>query len=134
MTTAAQNMLYTQVSGVLFAPEGIQIEKHIIIKSNVGVVPSSTLIETFEHVNFEVLQQFLIYNEFCHKVEDHTTLQLIEGDLSSEAAEPPPTESSNKTDSETQSTSASSYFFFPELVKAEKPEDIMKSGSMNGYT
>ena len=134
MTTAAQNMLYTQVSGVLFAPEGIQIEKHIIIKSNVGVVPSSTLIETFERVNFEVLQQFLIYNEFCQKVEDHTTLQLIEGDLSSEAAEPPPTESSNKTDSETQSTSASSYFFFPGLVKAEKPEDIMKSSSMNGYT
>ena len=135
MTTTAQNLLYTQVNGVLFAPEGIQVKKRIVIKSNVGVVPSSTLIETFEHVNFEVLQQFLIYNELCQKIEDHTTLQLIEGDLSSVAADSPPAESSNKRDSETQSTTnALSYFFFPGLVKAEKPEDIMKGSSMYGYT
>ena len=138
MTERAQKVLYTEVNGVLFAPEGVTVEKRITINSNVGIVPSSTLIETFERVEFELLQQFLIYNEFCQKVEDHTTLQLIEGGLSSEseAAKSPSADSSNERELETQSTTNPlplSYFFFPGLVKAEKPKHIMKDTSKYRY-
>ena len=134
MTAPAQKALYTEVNGVLFAPESVTVEKRITIKSNVGIVPSSALIETFEHVNFELLQQFLIYNEFCQKIEDCTTLQLIEGGLSSEAAESPSADNSNKRELEPQSTTNPlPYFFFPGLVKADKPEGIMKGSSKYGY-
>ena len=134
MTERAQKVLYTEVNGVLFAPEGVMVEKRVTIRSNVGVVPSSTLRQTFERVNFELLQQFLTYNELCQKVEDHSTLQLIEGGLSSEAAESLTAGKSNEGDLETQSaTNPLSYFFFPGLVKAEKPEGIMKDSSKYGY-
>ena len=136
MTEIAQKVLYTDVNGVLFAPEDVTVEKRIIINSNVGIVPSSSLMETFERVDFELLQQFLIYNELCQKVEDHTTLQLIRGGLSSEseAAKSPLADSSNERELETQSTTNPlPYFFFPGLVKAEKPKHIMKDTSKYRY-
>ena len=77
MTSKAQSLLFTRVNGALFAPEGF--EEHIHIESNVGVVHSSTLKKNFLNVNFEVLQQFLVYNEFCQKIEDQETLELIQG-------------------------------------------------------
>ena len=136
LTTTAQNILYTQVNGVLFAPESVRIEKRITIKSSVGVIPSSTLKENFRDVDFEVLQQFLVYNEFCQKIEDHTTLQLIEGSLKSELAKPSTVESAaEELSSETHNTTSSvSYFFFPGLVKAEKPKDIAMASVYHAYT
>ena len=133
LTTTAQNILYTQVNGVLFAPESIRIEKRITIKSNVGVIPSSTLKENFRDVDFEVLQQFLVYNEFCQKIEDHTTLQLIEGNSRSKLATVEST--TEELSGETQNTISSvSYFFFPGLVKTEKPEDVAMANMYHGYT
>jgi ankyrin repeat protein len=137
MTARAQKALYTEVTGVLFAPESVTVEKRITIESNVGIVPSAALIETFERVNFELLQQFLIYNEFCQKVEDRTTLRLIEGGLNSESTESPSADRSNEGELETQSKSTTnplSYLFIPGLVKAEKPENIMKGSNLYGYT
>ena len=136
LTTTAQNILYTQVNGALFAPESIRIEKRITIKSRVGVIPSSMLKENFRDVDFEVLQQFLVYNEFCQKIEDHTTLQLIEGSSRSESAKLPTVETvTEEMSNETHNTTSSvSYFFFPGLVKAEKPEDIAMASVYHAYT
>ena len=91
-------------------------------------------------MNFEVLQQFLVYNEFCQKVEDQETLELIQGSSHN---------SSNAADADVETTQEHAsthdtavmevqlttgerlsiiypicYFFFPGLVKAKKPLDI----------
>ena len=76
LTARAQSLMFKNVHGLLFARD--DFEMHIEVKSNVGVLSSTVLKKSFPEVGYELLQQFLVYSEFCKKIDDEEVLKLIE--------------------------------------------------------
>ena len=98
------------INGTIFAP---QVEQHLTVETNTGVVPSSKLDNLFPELDPNMVKQFLVYSEFCQKIEDKETLKLIQGNEDSyedgDHLSCTPMESEN------------SCFFFPELINSERP-------------
>ena len=110
-----QDVLYHNVHGTLFAPETCPKQ------SNVGVLPLLALEKMFPSldIDFNVIIHYLVYCEFCHKIEDPETLHLI----------------SRSTDV-TQTTSvgdATDYYFFPCFIKIDKPGTVWKTRDEQVY-
>ena len=116
LTAKAQKVMFNEVSGKLFANERFE--------SNVGVISSMELKQAFPEVEYEILQQFLVYSEFCYKIEDFETMKLIEGDVNYSA---------EHAECADQSDKKPDYFFFPSLVKAKKPQDIWTSHESDSH-
>ena len=124
LTAKAQNSMFHEVHGLLFAGEEFS-SMQPKIKSNVGVVSSPEIKNIFPDIEYETLQEFLVYSEFCRKIDDEQILELIEKGKSSlnddqsidHSAKP----SSNCDQSIMVSTddwcTSIDYFFFPGLVK-----------------
>ena len=102
-----QDALFKTVNGILFAPK--DFEQHLDLDNNTGIVPLSSLYNLFPDLDFNMVKQFLVHYEFCHKIEDNETLQLIHG-----SSEP----------LNEKGSLASVYYFFPGFVQSEKPNAL----------
>ena len=107
-----QDILLHEVNGTIFAPQNF--ESHLTVETNAGIVPSSKLDQLFPDLDPNMVKQFLVYSEFCQKIEDDETLRLILGSG----------DSNSHHSSFVSMESETSFFFFPGLVVAEKPAGI----------
>lgn len=120
-----QDTLLHKVNGTIFAPQ--DFEHHLTVETNTGVVPSSEIDKLFPDLDPSMVKQFLVYSEFCQKIEDDETLRLIlgRGDKSVGDSEQ---SLSIFMDSE------SHFFFFPELIIAKRPVDIWSQPNHPDYS
>ena len=96
-----KEVLLNKVNGSLFAPQHFSE-----LSTNTGVVTLSGLVKHFPNHDPDMLIGFLTHMEFCQEINDEVILQLLnEADLKSKDPR---------------------YFFFPGLVRIEKPENIWK--------
>ena len=124
MTAKAQNSMFHEVHGLLFAGEEFS-SMQPTIESNVGVVSSTEIKSIFPDIKYEMLQEFLVYSEFCRRIDDKQILQLIEEGTSSlnddQSVDHSVKPSNNCDQPVTVSTddrcTSIDYFFFPGLVK-----------------
>ena len=102
-------VLLAEVNGSIFAPDYFKEHFHNFAMST-GVVTLSKIREKFTEFHHEVLVEFLIHLEFCFRIKDKHTLELItknEVSLTSQASE-----------------YREEYYLFPSLVRYENPEDV----------
>ena len=103
--------LLGEINGTIFAPK-----KHKNLSSNTGVVPSLKLESQFQDYNPTMISKFLTHLEFCFKVEDRETLELLTEDIGHE---------------ENMSQSLSEeYYFFPALVSIENPLQVWEQNDV----
>ena len=98
----------TDVNGSIFAPENFQ-KRSIDFAMSTGVVTLSTLKEKFIKYNHEVIIAYLIHLEFCFRIKDQHTLDMITNNQVPRA---------QSTDDQEQ------YYFFPALVSVENPQHM----------
>ena len=149
LTAKAQNLMFSNIHGCLFARE--DFKKHLEIESNVGVLSSTMLRRTFSDVSYDVLWQFLEYSELCKKIDDKEILHSLIGyehqskkrmhyyvddDQGSSGCVQ---HSSNRSNTDQLLTAVASdddidYFFFPGLVKEARGTHIWKPNEGFSYT
>ena len=96
--------LLAEVNGSVFAPK--YFKEHSEIAISTGVVPLSKLKEKFSEYNYEVIVKYLTHLEFCFRVKDQYTLDMI-------------------TNNEVPKSAATEeYYFFPSLVRVENPTNV----------
>ena len=117
-----QDILLHKVNGTIFAPQNF--ESHLTVETNPGIVPSSKLDQLFPHLDPNMVKQFLVYSEFCQKIEDDETLRLILGSG----------DSNSHHSSFVSMESETSFFFFPGLVVAERPAGIWTQTNHPNYS
>ena len=101
-------VLLTDVNGSVFAPDNFQ-KRSIHFSMSTGVVTFSKLKDRFTNYNNEVIVAYLIHHEFCFRIKDQHTLDMI----------------TNNQVPRTHSTEdQEKYYFFPALVSVENPEHI----------
>ena len=110
-----QDVFYETVHGTLFAPKNF--EENGPIRTNIGVVPLSVLVQVFcEHTtDLKLITKYLIYKEFCHRIDDPETLKLISSE----------TNALMESDDE--------LYFFPCFIKSEKKDTAWKRRSGQLY-
>ena len=97
--------LLGEINGAIFAPKNFKQYKDL--SWNTGVVPFNKLKNAFRNDDLNMVCEFLIHLEFCFKIEDHETLELL------------------KDEAEDMSSNVSeAYYFFPALVSVENPLHI----------
>ena len=132
LTAKARSLMFQNVNGLLFAGE--DFDRHVRIKSNVGVITSSMLKEEFPDLDYNLLHQFLEYSELCKKITDVEILNLIES-RSTDYQERIKYEHQQSIDlsmvlnSEDHHIEVVEYFFFPGLVKETRNVCIWKPSS-----
>ena len=102
-------VLLAEVNGSIFAPDCFK-EHFRNFAMSTGVVTLSKIREKFTEFHHEVLVEFLIHLEFCFRIKDKHTLELItknEVSLTNQASE-----------------YREEYYFFPSLVRNENPVDV----------
>ena len=98
-----KDILLHEIHGTLFAPP--HFRQHFEnLSSSTGVVASSTIASIFPQYDVTMLLGFLVHLEFCQELKDKNILNLLSSDLNY-----------NRDDE---------YFYFPGLVKIEKPEGV----------
>ena len=103
-----QNLLLQKVHGTLFSPDQCVV-------ANTGVIPSSDLEGVLpEELDLQMVKEFLLHTESCQVIEDPEILSLITGQ----------TPAAGGTSSATE---MEKYYFFPALVRVEKPVDVWKN-------
>ena len=95
----------------MFAPDNFR-KQSIHFAMSTGVVTLSKLKERFTHYNHEVIVEYLIHHEFCFKIKDQHTLDMIIDNQAPRKLAQQSTEDQEK------------YYFFPSLVSVENPEHI----------
>ena len=105
-------VLLSQISGVIFAPDGFK--EHRDISTSTGVVPLSKLVSLFSNLDPDMICQFLCHLEFCHEITDPETLGLLHA----------------KTDI---SPGDDKFLFFPGLVDLNFPPDVWQINTQFGY-
>ena len=108
LTSTAQHQLFEEVNGVLFAPGNFK--KQLVSKSNVGILPLSVIKRFFPEGKLDIIEEFLVYSEFCEKIKDKETLNLIQG--TSTCAE----NDAIQMPFSYNCTSTDDYYFFPGLI------------------
>ena len=98
--------LLSDINGVLFAPAAIE-RVYLDMASNTGIIPLSALKKAFPHHNTDMLVGFLRSLQFCHVIES-STLGDLETNISASTCLP-----------------LDKVLFFPALVSAEPPTDII---------
>ncbi len=139
--------LFEKVNGTLFAPMSFSTPK---LPTNTGVVSEDMLMSLFgQVVDIDLITAYTVYSEFCRKIEDPVTLNLIKGGYTSESQsfddeEDTPSISDNHAEAEeilsTSGNEASdlvtaqkNYYFFPGLVKCERQADVWYASSSAGF-
>ena len=108
-----QNVLLTEVNGSVFAPE--YFKEHSQFAMSTGVVTSTKLKEKFTEHNHEVIVTYLTHLEFCFRIKDQHTLDIITKNAVHESA------------------AADEYYFFPALVRVDNPTDVCQPHQSIGY-
>ena len=101
-------LLLTVVNGSIFAPENFQ-KRSIDFAMSTGVVTLSTLKEKFRKYNHEVIIAYLIHLEFCFRIKDQHTLDMI---------------TNNQVLRARSTHDQEQYYFFPALVRVENPQHM----------
>ena len=139
------DVLFEKVSGPIFAPAGFIGPK---LETNTGVVSEEMLSSLFEpkKIETDLITAFTVHSEFCQKIKDSETLQLIENACS-------PSEKTTKRSVKSDSGGATShvsgndlpklatadeqnsrnYYFFPGLVKSKRPDDVWPGNSTRRF-
>ena len=120
-----QDTLFHKVNGTIFAPQ--DFEHHLAVETNLGIVPSSKLDELFPDLDPIMVKQFLVYSEFCQKIEDDETLRLILGNENKLLG------NSDQSSSITLK-SESHFFLFPGLISAKRPTAIWSQSNLSDYS
>ena len=107
------DVLLTKVNGSVFAPT--YFKEHYQFAMSTGVVPLSKLKEKFTEYNHEVIVEYLTHLEFCFKIKDQHTLNMITNNAVH------------------VSVTAEEYYFFPALVRVENPEDVCQPHQSISY-
>ena len=98
-----KDFLLHEVHGTLFAPPHFR-QHYENLCTSTGVVTASTIASMFPQYDVTMLIGFLTHLEFCQELKDKNILNLLSSD-------------SNYTRDD-------EYFYFPGLVKIEKPEGV----------
>ena len=98
-----KDILLHEVHGTLFAPPHFR-QHYENLCTSTGVVASSIIAHRFPQYEVTMLIGFLVHLEFCQEIKDKNILSLLSSD-------------SNYTRED-------EYFYFPGLVKIEKPEGV----------
>ena len=131
LTAKARNEMFKKVFGCLF---NSNYQGKIL--SNVVVLSSEILKETFPDMDYSMLHRFLVHSDLCRKIKDKDLLKLIEcGTIVHSDSEIEGMEISKKHCTKSDLTTSDSddqcscveYFFFPGLVKQEKDLNIHNS-------
>ena len=101
-------VLLTDVNGSVFAPDNFQ-KRSIHFSMSTGVVTFSKLKDRFTNYNNEVIVAYLIHHEFCFRIKDQHTLDMI---------------TNNQVPRTYSTEDQEKYYFFPALVSVENPEHI----------
>ena len=103
-------VLLTEVNGSIFAPDNFKEHCRGFAMST-GVVALSKIREKFGEPNNQVIVGYLTHLEFCFRIKDQHTLEMITKDATLQL---PTYDSEN----------AEEYYFFPVLVQKENPSDV----------
>ena len=103
-------VLLTEVNGSIFAPDNFKEHCRGFAMST-GVVALSKIRETFGEPNNQVIIGYLTHLEFCFRIKDKHTLEMITKDAKMQLT----THSSEH---------AEEYYFFPALIWKENPSDV----------
>ena len=104
-----KDTLFSEIHGTIFAPKSFK-NYHKLTKNSTGVVPLSNIGRALSQYDPQMLVQFMIHFELCHKISSHdANYTLINSESSCSALD-------NIEDSE-------SFYFFPALVKQESPSE-----------
>ena len=102
--------LLAEVNGSIFAPDNFK-EYCSGFAMSTGVVPLSKIIEKFGELNNQVIIRYLTHLEFCFRIKDQHTLEMITKDATLQLM--------------TQGSECSEeYYFFPALIQNENPSDV----------
>ena len=115
--------LLSEINGTIFAPDNFK--HHHDIATSTGVVPKSKVANVFaKKYSTDMILSVLTLFEFCRKINDSFTLSLIaDNDPSRDSA----------TAIVTGDKSSDSYYFFPALVRVERPTDVWQSSGPGQY-
>ena len=103
-------VLLAEVNGSIFAPDNFK-EHCSGFAMSTGVVPLSKIIEKFGKLNNQVIIRYLTHLEFCFRIKDQHTLEMITKDATLQLM--------------TQgSECCEEYYFFPALIQNENPSDV----------
>ena len=98
-----KDILLDEVHGTLFAPPHFR-QHYENLCTSTGVVASSIIARRFPQYEVTMLIGFLVHLEFCQEIKDKNILSLLSSD-------------SNYTRED-------EYFYFPGLVRIEKPDGV----------
>ena len=103
-------VLLTEVNGSIFAPDNFK-EHYSGFAMSTGVVALSKIIEKFGESNNQVIIRYLTHLEFCFRIKDKHTLEMITKD---ETLQLTPHGHDRVEE----------YYFFPALVQKKNPSDV----------
>ena len=103
-----KQVLLGEINGAIFAPKHFTQHKKDL-SSSTGVVPLFKLKSEFPDYNPTMIAKFLTHLEFCFKIDDQETLELLKDEVVHENM--------------SQSLSEE-YYFFPALVSIENPLQV----------
>ena len=107
------DVLLAEVNGSVFAPEGFK--EHFQFPMSTGVVTSSKLKQRFTVHDHDVIVEYLTHLEFCFRIKDQHTLDMI------------------TNNGIPKSATTEEYYFFPALVRVENPTDVCQLHQSIGY-
>ena len=145
-----KHVLFEVVNGTLFAPPNDDSFDHVTkVPTNTGVLTSSMLKSLFKTSEIDHIIAYIIYTEFCQKIEDPETVRLIKAACSSSTKSAMQIEcNENQSLSsfevsrqeivlfQTFSTDVTKeeYFFFPGLVRCERPDNVWSDDENSSHT
>ena len=103
-------VLLTEVNGSIFAPDNFKEHCRGFAMST-GVVALSKIREKFGEPNNQVIIGYLTHLEFCFRIKDKHTLEMITKDTKMQLTPH-------------SSEHAEEYYFFPALIWKENPSDV----------
>ena len=112
--------ILSQVTGTIFAPNSEDFQQYQNFASSTGIVPFSKIVTYFPKFNPDMIVEFLRHFEFCHEVTDTECQQILQ------STNIPPTPGDVTTPTER-------FFFFPHLVKIDKPDKVWEPNADISY-
>ena len=103
-----KQLLLCETNGAIFAPK--HFSQHKALSSSTGVVPLLKLKNEFPDYNPIMIIKFLTHLEFCFKIDDRETLDLLKDEIVHEENMP--------------QIPSEDYYFFPALVSIENPLQV----------
>ena len=103
-------LLLAEVNGSIFAPDNFK-EHCSGFSMSTGVVALSNIKKEFVNYNSQVIVGYLTYLEFCFRIKDQHTLEMITKDATLQLTAH-------------DSGYAEEYYFFPSLIQKENPSDV----------